>query len=377
MTLITALKYKGGTVLASDSRVMIGELKRDCALKLEPLTKDIGIAAAGLLGVTNDILEKAKAYCSSTSPISFENFVTYLSDTVLDWHKRNAEKLEEEEEGYYYVFIAVSPERIRKVLEKGYSEEVYDYDCDGTGKPYAEYILGNLYRKNLDEEEAKELAVHAILETSKMDPNVGEDIELLVFPKGKLCKVVGKQETEEIKARLAPMSRAITEEQIKSVEKIVTLRENINDLFNAKFKFKLFSPNEKAIFQIMKPCRSEGEFTSNVAALALLVEQMNVTEMKKVSKEKEGSINILEDYLRQYLKEFPSEIIAVFRDIMTMRSKKFPIHTTDPKFVDVVIRMTGQYPPLWTDLYIRTLNAYRESLNKLVECLSKKQKPKQ
>lgn len=375
MTLILALKYHNGTVLASDSRVIIGGLKRDRAIKLEPLTSDIGIASAGLIGVTNDILAKVKLFCSSTSPISFDSFASYLSDTVLEWHKRNAEKVGEDEEDYY-VFIAVSPDRIRKVLERGYSEEVYDYDCDGTGKPYAEYILGNFYRKNLDEEEAKELAVRTILETSKMDPNVGEDIELLVFSKEGQCKTITKEEIEDIKQRLAPFSRTVAEEQIKIVERIVSIRDAIDNLCESRFKFKLFYPSERAIFQIMKPCRSEGEFTNNIAALALLIEQLNVREMKKVFREKEGSINILEEFASQYIEDFPADIIQNFRDIMTMRSKKFPIHTTDPKFMEVVIKITGVYPPNWSDLYLKALNSYEESLRKLLNCLSKQEKSK-
>lgn len=39
MTLIVALKYKNSVVLASDSRVMYGPIKRDQARKLEPLTE--------------------------------------------------------------------------------------------------------------------------------------------------------------------------------------------------------------------------------------------------------------------------------------------------------------------------------------------------
>jgi 20S proteasome alpha/beta subunit len=372
MTLIVALKYMNGTVLASDSRVIIGGLKRDRAIKLEPLTSDIGIASAGLVGATDDILKTVKAFCNSSPLLSFDSVVSYLSDTALDWHKKNADKLgEEDETEEYLAFIAVSPERIRKVLPRGYSEEADNYDCDGTGKPYAEYILGNFYKENLNEDEAKELAVYAIVETSKMDPSVGEDIELLVFPKGEQCKIISKRETEDIKQRLAPTSKIIAETQHKTVETIVDLRDAINSLFEAKFNFKLFNTSERAVFQMMKPCRSEEEFTSNIAALALLVDQLNVKEMKKTVGKKEGSINVLEAYTGQCIADFPPEIIQTFRDIMTLRSKKFPIHSTDSKFLEVVIKITGVYPPSWPDLYIKTLNLYSESLSRFLGCLSK------
>ncbi|MEM3905953.1 MAG: hypothetical protein QXZ17_03655 [Nitrososphaerota archaeon] len=62
MTLIVALKYRDGIVLATDSRVMYGPIKRDQARKLEPLTENIGIAAAGLLGAIDDILRRVKSF---------------------------------------------------------------------------------------------------------------------------------------------------------------------------------------------------------------------------------------------------------------------------------------------------------------------------
>jgi len=367
MTLIVALKYKDGVILASDSRVMIGPaLKRDQARKLEPLTESIGAAAAGLVGAIDDVLRRVKEFCSSRV-VTFDEVVSYLSDVNYQWYEENYRKLEEGEGGP--VFIVVSPERIRRIFEKGYSEEAYDYACEGSGRTYGEYILRNLYDKELDVEQAKELAVYTIVETSKMDPNVGEDISMLIFPKEGKCEPVDKAEIESIKERLIPLSRKISEAQIRTVEEIVKKRENINDLWKKKFGFKLFHPNEIAIFQIMKPCRNEEEFTNNIAALALLVDQLNVEEMKKVVGEKEGSVNILEAFLTKNLKEFTTEIISNFRDIITLRSKKFPIHVTDTKFVEVVIRICGKYPPAWTNLWLEVLSRYKESLDKLLEHL--------
>jgi proteasome beta subunit len=368
MTLIVALKYKDGVVLASDSRVMYGPIKRDQARKLEPLTEKIAAAAAGLLGAIDDVLRAVKAFCSSRL-VTFDDVVSYLSDVNYKWYEENSPKLEEGESGP--VFIIVSPERIRRIFGKGYSEEAYDYACEGSGRAYGEYILRNFYNEELSVEEAKELAVYTIVETSKMDPAVGEDISMLILPKEGKCEPVDKVEIESIKERLIPLSRKISEMQIRTVEEIVKKRENINDLCKKKFGFKLFHPNEIAIFQIMKPCRNEEEFTHNIAALALLVDQLNVEEMKKVVGGKEGSVNILEAFLAKNLKEFPTEIISNFRDIITLRSKKFPIHVTDPKFVEVVIRICGKYPPAWTTLWLEALSMYKKSIDKLLECLQK------
>lgn len=55
-----------------------------------------------------------------------------------------------------------------------------------------------------------------------------------------------------------------------------------------------------------------------------------------------------------------------------MRSKRFPIHITDTKFVEVVIRLTGKYPPAWADLWVKALEMYEESLKKLLNLLQTK-----
>ena len=206
-----------------------------------------------------------------------------------------------------------------------------------------------------------------------MDPSVGEDIELLVFSEKEKCKIMKKEDIEDIKARLAPLSRSVAEGQVKTIGNIVEMREEINNLWEKVFAFKLFRSNERAISQIMKPCRSGEEFTNSIAALSLLIDQLNIKEMKdRIAAEREGSVNILEEFLKKEIKGFCPEIISNLRDIVTMRSKRFPVHITDPKFVETVIRITGKYPPNWSDLYLRALDLYKESLSELLNCLQRR-----
>lgn len=145
-------------------------------------------------------------------------------------------------------------------------------------------------------------------------------------------QAVGTDEIEEIKAHQAPLSKDVMDTYTKTVKNIVNLRDNINNLWEQKYGFKVLLQNEKAVFEITKICRSEMDFTHNIEALALLVDQLNVKKMKEISPEREGSINILEDFLTKKIKKFPPDIISNLRDIMVMRSKSFPTHTTDPKF---------------------------------------------
>jgi len=230
MTLNAALKYEKGTILATDTRVMMGAMKRDGESKIELLTTRIGVAASGLTGATNDILASIKECLKEAlEETSFDFVVNTLSDECLKWYKANFEKLEEEDKGTLYSFTVASSGRIRRIFSKGYLEEVKSYDCDGAGKPYGEYILQNHYQDNLTEDKAKELAAYTILETSKVDPSVGDQIQLVVFRKYSNPITVSQEDTENIKLRLAPLSRAFVEEQISKVQGIVEHRDNIND----------------------------------------------------------------------------------------------------------------------------------------------------
>lgn len=368
MTLIVALKYKNGIVLAADTRIIYGESKRDETRKLEPLTENIGTIGSGLLGAIDDVLGTVRAFCQNR-PVSFDGVVSCLSDTNHKWYESNFEKLDEEDRGGGGpTFILTSNKRIRRIFPRGYSEEAYDYACEGSGRDYGEYILRNFYREGLKEEEAKELAIHTIVETSKMDPNVSEDLQMIIFPKEGKCKDVTRQEIESIKEYLTPTFKKISEMQIGTVESIVKTRQAINDIWNKAFGFKLLLSDEGAILQLAKPCRKEEEFTHNIATLALLIDQINIEEIKKgIDTEEPGSINLLEKFLGKYAKDFPSEIISNLRDIVTLRSKRFPIHQTDPKLVDTVLRLVGRYPPVPADLWQKALTIYKESIDRLLE----------
>lgn len=115
---------------------MFGPIKKDEARKLEPLTDKIGIAAAGLMGAIDDIIKALKEYCTPHTP--FDEIYSTLSNLNLAWHKANEEKVELGESSP--IFIVVSPFRIRRIFSKGYSEEAYDYACDGM-----EELMVNIY----------------------------------------------------------------------------------------------------------------------------------------------------------------------------------------------------------------------------------------
>jgi len=81
-------------------------------------------------------------------------------------------------------------------------------------------------------------------------------------------------------------------------------------------------------------------------------------------------INLLETFLKEKYPKFNQKIITNLREIMTLRSKKMPIHKDDPKIIQVILKWEYKIPPNWSSLWIQALTKYRESLSELAKILS-------
>jgi hypothetical protein len=159
----------------------------------------------------------------------------------------------------------------------------------------------------------------------------------------------------------------LTDRGISNIaDKIVQKRREINLIFSDKFKTKLFKDNEMAILGIRKLCSNEEDFNNRILSLTTLIDEINTEELKKsVSKTTGGSINILEAFLDDRLPNYAKSIIANLRNIVTLRSKKFPIHSDDPKFVGALRYFGFNIPPDWGDLWEVVLKKYLECLEKI------------
>jgi hypothetical protein len=156
------------------------------------------------------------------------------------------------------------------------------------------------------------------------------------------------------------------------VNEIVEKRRYINQVFEHKFNTKLFKENEKAICDIRKLCSNEDEFNNRIMALALLIDQIEVDELKKRVKGtyEAGSINLLEAFLKENFPKYNERIIQNLRQITTLRSKKYPIHSDDKKFIEAMNYFgIATFPPDWEELWERALRGYLESLQMLLEII--------
>jgi hypothetical protein len=158
-----------------------------------------------------------------------------------------------------------------------------------------------------------------------------------------------------------------------TIDKIVQARRNLNLVFEHKFGTKLLRENELAIVDIRKPCSNEEDFNNRIMSLALLIseiEKEKITCLIK-SKPKSGSINLIEALLDEVAPFSDTRIIQNLRMIMTLRSKRYPIHKDDPLLLDALSYFGFKIiPPDWQDLWEAILRRYINSLESLVSIMA-------
>lgn len=127
---------------------------------------------------------------------------------------------------------------------------------------------------------------------------------------------------------------------------IIQTRRCINLVFKQKFKTALFKDDEVAMHDIQKPCVNEDDFNNRIQALSTLIDKTEIKKLRKfVNSDLNGSINILERFLNIYASHYDRTIIINFRNIMTLGSKKHPVHPDGPKFIKALEYFDFGYPP--------------------------------
>ena len=203
------------------------------------------------------------------------------------------------------------------------------------------------------------------------------DVDMLIFNQ-EGCHKISEEELDKIKSRITPITRKLSRRFEKIIKDIVENRKIIRDLSKKLFGFELFYQNEEALWRVMTPCKTEEDFTSNICALCLLIDEMNCTQMEKFLKgdrKIQGSINLLEQFLKDEFSLSDEEIRKItvnLRDIRILRSKRAPIHRTQPELIDTILKLGYHYPPNWGSLWIDILGKYNESLNEIKRIFKKR-----
>ena len=166
--------------------------------------------------------------------------------------------------------------------------------------------------------------------------------------------------------RLLKMERDIS----SIVNEIVSARRSLNLIFASRYETKLFKQNESAITDIRKLCSNEEEFNNRILCMALLIdgiETKNVKGLIKHRQPKHGSVNIIEAFLEEVAPNYDRVIIRNLRIIISLRSKKYPVHPDHPKFLDALKGLGFEGISLdWQELWEKVLLKYLESLQKLL-----------
>ncbi|MGA2682025.1 MAG: hypothetical protein ABSF44_09530 [Candidatus Bathyarchaeia archaeon] len=366
MTIIVAVKFSNGVVVATDSRSIYGEAQyvRDTERKIDTLNDKVAVTSSGIRAASNRIFKELRSYVEANENLTFDEIVSECEDLMRNFYKRYSGRLKEElEDGWSFELF--SSERMVIIESDGVADEEESYLCDGSGTPYAEYILRQRYKPDLTEQECKELACYVVLQTSLIDPNVGGPVNLCVLKEIGL-KHLTRPEIDEI---VENIKETPIEQQIKIqslVEEIVEERRWINDLFKNKFKTALFKQDEYAISQIQKTCKNENDFTNRISALAVLIDRTESLDVDdRLGEKNKASINRLQVFADKNMPKLNPECIKNLREIYTLRSHKMPIHEDDPRLMQILLQWEYKIPPNWGNLWEKALTKYRDSLKML------------
>ena len=199
-----------------------------------------------------------------------------------------------------------------------------------------------------------------------------------IYQKSDLQKYFNKflEKNEVISAQISKISRINFEIELNPnkqdlIDYLVGIRKIINNLFLSKFERRLMEQDESSLIQVIEECEDEKGFVVNLAALGNLIDKMNATVLKSFlrSKVKDGTINQLEQFLKENYPDYNPKIIKNLRDIMTLRNQ-WPIHDDTSRGIVVAKDIYGSYPPTdYKKFWSLVLKLHIESLTLLRSCL--------
>jgi len=153
-------------------------------------------------------------------------------------------------------------------------------------------------------------------------------------------------------------------------------RRAIDLLFKHIFGTRLFKsiPDDSvAIKDFITPCLTEQNFILKITALAGVIDRIEETDVKKIIKTREtkdmrGSINILEQILKENVPDYRTYIIKNMRNIMALRSKFYPTHAHSSEIIKILNNLGINKYPLenWDKGWIKILTLCCASFQGLI-----------
>ena len=160
------------------------------------------------------------------------------------------------------------------------------------------------------------------------------------------------------------------------LQDFVESRNFLDANFKARFGIRLFrslTDDAVAIKDLAKPCVNQTDFALKIQALAGIIDRMNEKELKEKINEKEkerlkGSINILEQFLKENFPNYPRYIISNLRNLLSLRNKTYPAHATASEIIAVLGNFgLSKYPMIdWEEGVSKILQLCSNSLSALL-----------
>lgn len=129
-------------------------------------------------------------------------------------------------------------------------------------------------------------------------------------------------------------------------ERMIDELQYMNLSFHKAFNCSLLRLNDpRTIANIFTPCDSQEEFTTKVACLTDLLNNLDLSSIKdEIPADVKGTINRLEYFLKLKAVLLDEKPIKTLRKIISLRNS-FPIHSGSAAFLKVCEELGVKYPP--------------------------------
>jgi hypothetical protein len=165
---------------------------------------------------------------------------------------------------------------------------------------------------------------------------------------------------------------------INPLHRFAEYRNYVDINFKDKFGMRLFNPLPDDLvvgYELLRSCSCQMDFALKIAALAGIIDRIDINELKSRLKEppkvEDGSLKILEKFLRENYVEIPTYIFSNFRTLFSIRNRMIPMHATTPELLKYLRNFGLDSYPLenWESGFQKILNIVTismESLNSLL-----------
>ncbi len=266
MTLIVGVVSPNGIVIGSDSQTTIGtELKRINKQKpkvTELNNKCIVFAGAGYVSVLQEVEDKVNLTLQDCLPEQgIEAVRDKIDDTIYNVIRKHVSKhsmmfgnLNNMPSGdFLFGSWKGGVQLLCHFGLDGSSEKVDDYIALGSGLPYAEVLLKDLYRPNMLLDDLKNLVYSVIRNTEDIDNYVGGNIHIkIINPDGRIetiekGEILALAKNYEIKKEIEKELNLNWQEMVPKILALLDKKDRIeiNDEINIPIKDEIES-NKKA-----------------------------------------------------------------------------------------------------------------------------------